>query len=233
MTSPTSSASFTTAPRQMGGLTVPLERRFLLWMAPRLPRRVHSDHLTGLAFGAMGLAGAAYAAAGWTRHALWLASAALVINWFGDSLDGTLARVRNQQRPRYGFYVDHVVDAAGVFFLLGGLACSGYLTPLLAVGLMAAYFLLAIEIYLATYCLGTFQMSVGRIGGTELRLLIMTMNTGLWLWNPEAPLLVNGWSMRPLDPIVAIGILGLLGAFVATTVTHTRALFLAEPVDRR
>lgn len=232
MASPTSPATFTTAPRQMGGLTVPLERRFLLWMAPRLPRRIHSDHLTALAFAAMGLAGAAYAAAGVTRHALWFASAALVVNWFGDSLDGTLARVRNQQRPRYGFYVDHVVDAAGIVFLLGGLAVSGYLTPLLAVGLMAAYFLLAIEIYLATYCLGTFHMSVGGIGGTELRLLIIAMNTGLWLWNPAAQVEAAGWSFRVLDPLVALAIVGLLGAFVSTTVAHTKALFLAEPVNR-
>lgn len=232
MSTASTATTFTTATRQMGGLTVSLERRLLLWLAPRLPRRIHSDHLTGLALAAMAAAGAAYAATGLSRHALWLASAALVVNWFGDSLDGTLARVRNQQRPRYGFYVDHVVDAAGVAFLLGGLAVSGYLAPILAVGLMAAYFLLAIEIYLATYCLGTFQMSVGRIGGTELRLLLIAMNTGLWLWDPPATWTVNGWTVHALDPIVALGIVGLLGAFVATTVSHTRALFLAEPVRR-
>ena len=112
----------------------------------------------------MGLAGCSYWLAGTFPWALWLVNLCLAVNWFGDSLDGTLARVRQQQRPRYGFYVDHVVDAAGAIMLFGGMGLSGYMSPLVALGLAASYFLLNIEVYLATYCLGTFRLSYFKLG---------------------------------------------------------------------
>lgn len=123
---------FREAARVLSGMLTPLERRTLHWMATRLPRSVNSDHLTTLALAAMLLTGASYWLARVTPVGLLLAVAGLAINWFGDSLDGTLARVRNQQRPRYGFYVDHVVDAVGAVFLLGGLGLSGYMSPFIA-----------------------------------------------------------------------------------------------------
>ena len=118
--------------RQHGSILAAVEKRALVWMANHLPRWVHSDHLTLLGFAAMLLAGIAYWAAHRNRLALLVVVIALAVNWLGDSLDGTLARVRNQQRPRYGFYVDHVLDIVGTLFLLGGLALSGYMCPLLA-----------------------------------------------------------------------------------------------------
>src|SRR5207244_81447 len=114
------------------------------------------DHLTLLALGAMALTGLSYAAARFTRAGLLFAIVGLVLNWFGDSLDGTLARVRHQERPRYGFYVDHIVDCLGVFCLVAGLGLSGFMSPLVAAGFLIAYFMLSIEIYLATYCLALF-----------------------------------------------------------------------------
>ena len=100
----------------------------------------------------------------------------LAVNWFGDSLDGTLARYRKRQRPRYGFYVDHIVDAFGALFLIGGLGLSGYMSGSVAMALIIAYFLLSIEVYLATYTVGVFKLSFGIMGPTELRILLAIGN---------------------------------------------------------
>ena len=110
----TSDSQFRNPTRQLNSVLSALEKRCLLWLAARMPRAVNSDHLTGLALAAMVGAGACYALARFSPLALYGVVVCLAINWFGDSLDGTLARVRNHQRPRYGFYVDHVVDAVGV-----------------------------------------------------------------------------------------------------------------------
>ena len=216
--------TFQTATRMMGGVTADAERRILLWIAPRLPRVVHSDHLTALALAAMALAGAAYWLAATHVWALWLVNVALAVNWFGDSLDGTLARVRQRQRPRFGFYIDHVVDAAGTVFLIGGMALSGYLTPLLALGIIAAYFLLMIEVYLATYCLAEFRMSVFRVGATELRLLLMLGNAATVLLHPSPDTRAFGIDARLFDLAAIPIIAGLILAFTRSTIQHSRAL---------
>ena len=216
--------TFQNATRMMGGVTANVERRILVWIAPRLPRVVHSDHLTALAVTAMALAGAAYWLAATYVWALWLVNVAVAVNWFGDSLDGTLARVRQQQRPRFGFYIDHVVDAAGTVFLVGGMALSGYLTPLLALGVIVAYFLLMIEVYLATYCLCEFRMSVFRVGATELRLLLMLGNAATVLLHPSPDTRAFGIDAQLFDfaaiPIIA----GLTLAFIRSTIQHSRSL---------
>ena len=124
--------------REHGSVLAAAEKRALVWMAKRLPPWITSDHLTLLGFASMFSAGMAYWAASQNRMALPLVVVALALNWFGDSMDGTLARVRNRQRPRYGFYVDHVLDIVGAFFLLGGLALSGYMSPLVAMGVLVA-----------------------------------------------------------------------------------------------
>src|SRR4051812_7028194 len=121
--------------REHRSLLAAAETRLLVWMAQRIPRAVNSDHLTGLALGAMVLAGAGFALARWDLRTLWLTVIGLGLNWFGDSLDGTLARVRRAERPRYGFYVDHVVDIVGISALFAGLAASGFMTPVVALAL--------------------------------------------------------------------------------------------------
>src|SRR6516162_2931987 len=142
--------SFKPAMRQQESLLAPLEKKVLIGIARRLPHRINSDHLTLLGFLGMALAGGGYFYARWNRAGLAGAVVFLAVNWFGDSLDGTVARVRNRQRPRYGFYVDHIVDAFGAIFLIGGMGLSGYMTGTIALVLIIAYFLLAIELYLAT-----------------------------------------------------------------------------------
>src|SRR3990170_5368257 len=165
--------SFREATRVLTGVLSPIEKRCLIWLASRLPACINSDHLTALALVAMLGAGLSYWLAGVVPLVgLLLVNVCLAINWFGDSLDGTLARGRNRQRPRYGFYVDHVVDAFAVAFLVGGMALSGFMSPYVALGLLVAYFMLSIEVYLATYALGTFTISYFKIGPTELRILL-------------------------------------------------------------
>src|SRR6202790_5668473 len=163
---------FKNATRLQNSFTSAPERRALLWLAARLSPSINSDHLTVLGFAAMFLAGCSYAFARWNSWGLLLATLCLALNWFGDSLDGTLARVRNRQRPRYGFYVDHMIDSFGALFLMGGLAASGYIDWRIAMGLLIAFFLLSIESYLASYTLGIFRLSFVKFGPTEIRLLL-------------------------------------------------------------
>jgi hypothetical protein len=133
---------FRSANRVHGSLTADAEKAALIWLAHRTPRWINSDHLTGLGVLAQLLAGVSYALARWNRYALLAVIFFLALNWLGDSLDGTLARVRRQLRPRYGFYVDHIVDSFGGLALMAGLALSGYMHPWVAIGLLVAFLLL-------------------------------------------------------------------------------------------
>ncbi|PYS24099.1 MAG: hypothetical protein DMG11_24745 [Acidobacteria bacterium] len=146
-----STSSFKSASRQQESLLAPLEKKTLIWLAQRMPGWVNSDHLTILGFLGMVLAGVCYYLARFSPLAIVGAVVFLGVNWFGDSLDGTLARVRNRQRPRYGFYVDHIVDSFGAIFLIGGLGMSGYMTGTVAMVLIIAYFLLAIGSFVLLY----------------------------------------------------------------------------------
>ena len=202
------------------------ERQLLIFMAQRLPRGIHSDHLTALALAAMGMAGGAFVLARWDPRALWLVVIALVLNWFGDSLDGTLARVRRVERPRYGFYVDHVLDIAGITLLLGGLAGSPYMTPVVALGVLVAYLLVAGEVFLATAVRGVFKMSVAGIGPTELRIILAAGTLALF----RSPVVTVGSITVPLFDIGgAIAAAGLAMVFVISAHRNATALAVAEP----
>jgi phosphatidylglycerophosphate synthase len=190
-----------------------------------MPATVNSDHLTVLGFVAMLGAGIAYWAARLEPRALILVGVFLALNWFGDSLDGTLARFRDQQRPRYGFYVDHIIDAVGALFLLGGLALSGYMHPWIAIGLLLAYNLLATESYLATYTIGEFRLTHFLFGPTELRVLLIIGNLYL-LYRPVVHIL--GRTMRLFDVGGAVGIAGMLLIFTITALRNTAKLYREE-----
>jgi phosphatidylglycerophosphate synthase len=148
------------------------ERRLLIRLAERMPLRVGSDHLTALAAAAMFGVGAAFWAGGTWPPAVLLTIPMLALNWFGDSLDGTLARVRRQERPRYGYYVDHVLDAIGFVWLMGGLVLGGFMSLPVALVFLCSYYLLVIEVSLAVHALGRFTMSFWRMGPTELRIIL-------------------------------------------------------------
>jgi archaetidylinositol phosphate synthase len=214
--------------REQTSLLAPAEKRALVWMAERMPAWVNSDHLTALGFVAMFLAGAFYWIARSNRYALVGVIVCLALNWFGDSLDGTLARVRDRQRPVYGFYVDHMTDALGTAFLLGGLALSSYMSPWVALGLLTVYLLLSIQSYLATHALGTFQLSFWKFSPTELRVLLVAGNIALLVRGPLAQL--AGRQFLLFDIGGAIGILGMAAMLVAATVRNTRTLYRREPL---
>jgi phosphatidylglycerophosphate synthase len=212
--------------REHRSILASAEKRLLIFIAERLPGAVNSDHLTSLALAAMGLAGAAFAAARWDRRALWLVVVALALNWFGDSLDGTLARVRRVERPRYGFYVDHVLDIAGATLLFGGLACSPFMAPGIALTLLIAYLLVAGEVFLATAVRGVFKMSVGGIGPTELRIVLAAGAMAL-LRDPHVS--IGTLTVRLFDLGGALAAAGLLGVFVVSVLRNASALAVAEP----
>ena len=217
---------FRDAERKQVSMLAAAEKKTLVWLAGRLPAWVNSDHLTLLGFAAMFAAGLLYWVASWDRRALIGVIAALAVNWFGDSLDGTLARVRNRLRPRYGFYVDHVTDAIGTFFLMGGLALSGYMNPFIALGLLIAYLLLSIEVYLTTYTIGKFHLSFWSFGPTELRLLLCLGNLAIFLRGPAAKLAGREFLLFDIGGIC--GIVGMSAMLVWAALRHTRQLYEAE-----
>jgi archaetidylinositol phosphate synthase len=207
-----------------------IEKRLLVWMAERMPSWVNSDHLTAL--GAMAMVGtaAAFAGAAVTPAALWLVPVTLAVNWFGDSLDGTLARVRNQQRPRYGYYLDHVVDIANTAALFTGLAFSGLCSPWTAMALLVGYLLLCGESFLATHALGVFRISFGGFGPTELRILL-AVGAVVAIERP----VVTPFGIAPValfDLGGVIGAVGMLVVFLASAARNTLALYRAEPLPR-
>lgn len=167
---------FTNAVRVHNALTAKIEKRLLTWIALKMPAAIGPDHLTALGFTAQILAGGAYALSSRDGRYLWLVNLLLAVNWFGDSLDGTLARVRNRQRPRYGFYVDHIADTFGAFALMAGLGYSGYVHWEIAAGMLVGFYALSIESYLATYTTGRFHLSHGLFGPTEIRIMLAIGN---------------------------------------------------------
>jgi phosphatidylglycerophosphate synthase len=203
------------------------EKRLLVGIARRLPWWVTSDGLTGLALAAMCAAGAGFALAWWDVRALWITVLALAVNWFGDSLDGTLARVRRLERPRYGFYVDHVVDIVGTTALLAGMAWSPFMSPLVAASVLVMYLLVTGEVFLATVSHGVFRMSFAGIGPTELRILLAAGALAA-MGDPRVNLGALGY-FRLFDVGGMVAVAGLAAALAVGVTRNTRALSRMEP----
>ena len=226
------SAPFRSATRINQSLTAALEARALKALARRAPSWLTSDQLTALGLAAQFAAGAAYALARVHPLALVLVNVCILLNWLGDSLDGTLARVRNQQRPRYGFYVDHMVDLVGSVALMSGLGFSGYAHWPIAAAMLLGFLLLASESYLATYTLSKFKLSTGLFGPTEIRLLLIAGNCAL-LRSPWAHIpWLHGNAHRILlfDLAGAIAATCMLTTFLYTGMRHTAQLYREEPL---
>jgi len=217
--------SFANPPRIHTALTAGIEKQLLTWMARRTPAAIGPDHLTILGFVSQLLAGGAYALASHDGRMLWLVNLFLFLNWLGDSLDGTLARVRREERPRYGFYVDHMADTFGALALMAGLGLSGYLHWPIAAGMLAGYYVLSIESYLATHTIGRFHLSHGPFGPTEIRILLAVGNAVL-VTHPYAN--IAGRSFLLFDVGGAVAIAGMTAMALVAVVRNTAALYREE-----
>ena len=213
--------------RQHNSILAATEKRALIWIAERLPRWINPDHLSALGLASMAGAGASF----WVAQSDPVAGASLVVlclilNWFGDSLDGTVARVRNQQRPRYGYYVDHVIDLTGTALLFGGLAVSGFMSPTIAAVVVATFFLVSAETYLATHARGVFNMAFAGVGPTELRILLAAGALALINTPWVAPFGIGPFLLWDVGGVV--GAIGMATAFVISSGRNVRALYVEE-----
>ena len=216
---------FVPAHRVNRSLTASIERRALGWMAERAPDWLTSDQLTLLGLGAQVCAGLCYALSRSNRHLLLVVILLLALNWRGDSLDGTLARVRRQERPRYGFYVDHVVDILGSVALMSGLGCSGFLHWQTAMAMLVSFLVLSAESYLATYTLSCFELAQGLFGPTEIRILLVIGNLAL-MRSPYSTLF--GHRMLLFDLGGTIAAVSMFAMAMAVMIRNTAQLYREE-----
>lgn len=217
-----------TATREMTFLLAEPERRLLHALAVRIPRRIRSNHLTALGTLGAVAAGTAYALTNYDPRWLWVASLMLVINWLGDSLDGTLARVRNTQRPKYGYYLDHVVDAFSTAVIGVGIGLSPYVYLGLALGVVVVYLAMSINVYLESTVFGVFKISYGRLGPTEVRLILILLNTvvaiaaAIGLQTPWPIEVIANWTLAAL-------LAGMVALFVGRFARNLHRLAKLEP----
>jgi phosphatidylglycerophosphate synthase len=221
-------AIFAPARRVNQSLTAGIERRALKWMAERAPKWLTSDQLTAFGLGAQIAAGVFYAMSRYNHLYLLLVILCLIFNWFGDSMDGTLARVRQQERPRYGFYVDHIIDTFGSVALMCGLGLSGFLHWQTAAAMLVGFLVLSSESYLATYTLAHFQLSQGIFGPTEIRILLIVGNLAL-LRSPYSTLF--GHRMLLFDVGGTIAAIAMFAMAISVAVRHTAQLYRQEPLS--
>lgn len=187
-----------------------IEKRVLVWLAERQPRWVTSDILTYVGiFGAL-LCGAGFALSSIDINFLWLSSLGLIVNWYGDSLDGTLARVRECQRPKYGFFIDHSVDAITITLMCVGAGLSPLLRLDVALGVLAAYLILSVYTYVCTIVTNKMRLTYGVMGPTEFRLVVIITNT-LFIYTPWHTLSYTiGSATFSLFDLIAIGVIGVI-----------------------
>ena len=222
-------SNFRDAKREQTSVLAPLERAALQGLARRMPARVNSDHLSLLGLLAMFFAGVFYAFSGKNPQLLHLVNVCIFLNWFGDSLDGTLARYRNRLRPRYGFYVDHIIDTFGTSFLILGLALSGYISERVAAALLVVFLMLAINSYLAAYALGIFKISEWKLGPTEIRVLMIIGNLAL-LNSAYTSIFGQKFLLFDVAGVISIAVMAVFLIF--SSIKNTHALYQLERLPK-
>ena len=207
-------------------LVARVERKALNWLCARLPRRVSPDMLTALGMVGAVLVFVGYLGSNADRDWLWLAVAGYVVHWFGDSLDGSLARFRKIERPRYGYFLDHSCDGLATTLLVVGIGLSPYVELEVALIALAGYLLMSIHAFLSVRVLGELRLSYMNAGPTELRLVLIALTVATYHAGPEAPIL---WQLNGFDLFVgAVGCF-LVALFVIQTVQVARRLAVEEP----
>jgi archaetidylinositol phosphate synthase len=220
------------AEREPNFLLAPFERRFLPWLAAKLPRRILPDDMTAVGvLAALGVC-AAYQLSNEDSAWLWAASGLLVVQWLGDSLDGTLARVRGIQRPKYGFYLDHMVDAIATAAIGIGLGLSPFMLLSIGTLIVVAYLILSINVYLESMAFGRFRLGYGFLGPTEIRVVLIALNTALAL-NLGLDFRILELDMTVFD-VVGLGIVAvMLVLLTGRAFQNLRELAKEEPAAPR
>lgn len=214
--------------REVKHLLRPFEAYVLPRMAARLPGWVLPDHLTVVGFISALAIGVCYAFSGQSTALIWAANALWIVNWFGDSLDGTLARVRHIERPRYGYYLDHITDMFSAGFVCVGLGFSPYLLVSVALAILIAYYLMSINVYLETQVLGVFQFGYDLIGPTEVRVILVLAGSALAL-GFEPIIRLRDVPIGPIDFLGLVGVLAMLVLLARRIVANLRHLARLEP----
>jgi len=205
------------------------EKRVLIWLAEHMPAYVNSDHLTILGFSGILLSGLGFWLSSRNLNSLVLVLVGLTINWLGDSLDGTLARVRGKTRPRYGYYTDHVLDMIGTSMLVLGMALSGFMSPIVALSFLVAYLLVIAEVFLSTHVQRVFRMSFMGFGPTELRILLAVGT--MFLFCKPVVTIAGAGPYRLFDVGGIVSIAGLILALLVSAVRNVRILYREEPLS--
>jgi phosphatidylglycerophosphate synthase len=221
---------FKDAKRISDTLLAPLERKALGCIVKRLPNGMHPDHLTVITIISSVLIGISYYLTNVSNNFLWLASLGFILNWFGDSLDGTLARYRHIERPKYGFFVDHVTDAITEFIIVLGLGLSPYIRLDIALYCLAGYLMLSILTYINTYVQGMFQLSYGKLGPTEVRLMFIILNALLYFGtNAGAQIERFNLTLTFLDVVgLVVGTIFII-IFIIFSLKHRSMLAKIDP----
>ena len=208
------------------------ERRVLPRLAASLPEWVVPDHLTVLGLLASTAIAASYLLSNRDPRWLWAANLALIINWFGDSLDGNLARYRKIERPRYGYYLDHLTDAYSTLAVGLGLGLSPYMLLSVGLSISIVYLVMSINVYLETHAFGEFSFGYGKLGPTEARIILMLLNTQALLWGP-LPFNLLGVGATVFDVAGLLAVFGMFGLLLVRVTKNLRTLARMEPPRRR
>ena len=208
------------------------ERRVLPRLAASLPEWVVPDHLTVLGLLASTAIAASYLLSNRDPHWLWAANLALIVNWFGDSLDGNLARYRKIERPRYGYYLDHLTDAYSTLAVGLGLGLSPYMLLSVGLSISIVYLVMSINVYLETHAFGEFSFGYGKLGPTEARIILMLLNTQALLWGP-LPFNLIGVGATIFDVAGLLAVTGMFGLLLVRVTKNLRTLARMEPPRRR
>lgn len=204
-----------------------LEKPVLIWLAARLPDCVTPDFLTGLGLLAAGVIFLGYWLTGVNAAFLWLVNFGLILNWFGDSLDGTLARYRKIERPRFGYFIDHTVDAITQLLIVLGIGLSPYVQFKFALFALIGYFMLSIHTYIMTYVRGVFKLSYGKLGPTEVRLIMFLANTFVYLFGMPTFRIALG-RVTLFESICMVSGVALILMFVFSTIKQAVELATSD-----
>lgn len=207
-----------------------LEKKVLIWLAERVPRYINSDHLTIIGFIGAIISCLGYILTNLDFIYLWMASFGLVVNWVGDSLDGTLARVRNAQRPIYGFFFDHNIDALTILVVCIGVGLSPLVSFSIAMLILAGYLLLSIFSYINTYLKGEFRITYMNLGPTEFRIIAIITNTALiYLPIKNMTLDLIGFSIGIIDAVCIVIAIILILIYLYSFIANIRMYGRIDP----